>query len=84
MERVRTECAAVPVQLLVHTAGLARFHPYFETDVAEFDRQYGVNVKPNIYLTQVVTIAPLSHRVIAIYLTQIRVNRRVATVLSTA
>ena len=31
-----------------------QFEPIFSTAVTEFDRQYLVNVAPNIYLTQVV------------------------------
>ena len=34
-------------------AGLAKFEEFFETSPSEFQRQYEVNVKPNIYLTQV-------------------------------
>ena len=33
---------------------LIQFEPIFSTAVTEFDRQYHVNVAPNIYLTQVV------------------------------
>jgi L-xylulose reductase len=44
-------------QLLVNTAGVAKFEPYFETSEAEYDRQYAINVKPGIFITQAVTKA---------------------------
>ena len=48
-----------PIRYVVHAAGLAKFEPIAQTSLGEFDRQYGANVKPNIYLTQVVAKALL-------------------------
>ena len=43
-----------PFSYLVSCAGLAAFQPYFETSPAKFDLQYGINVKPIVYLTQAI------------------------------
>jgi L-xylulose reductase len=44
-----------PFSYLVNCAGYACFQPFFETDIEEkFDRHYGINVKPAIYLTQAI------------------------------
>ena len=45
---------AGPVSLLVNCAGVAVFEPYLETTEAEFDREYSVNVKPAVFITQAV------------------------------
>jgi L-xylulose reductase len=50
-----------PFEFLVNCAGVAKFQPVFETDPSEFDRQYGVNVKPCIFLTQVVAERLVKH-----------------------
>ena len=41
-----------PIQLLVNCAGVAKFEPYLETQESEFLRQYSINLKPCIFLTQ--------------------------------
>ena len=48
---------AGPVSLLVNCAGVAVFEPYLETTEAEFDREYSVNVKPAVFITQAVAAA---------------------------
>ena len=48
---------AGPVSLLVNCAGVAVFEPYLETTEAEFDREYSVNVKPGVFITQAVAAA---------------------------
>jgi len=37
----------------VNCAGVALFEPYLETTEAEFEREYAINVKPCVFLTQV-------------------------------
>ncbi|KAH8048333.1 L-xylulose reductase [Aureococcus anophagefferens] len=46
--------AGGPARYVVHCAGIAKFEPVLDTSPAEFDRQYGVNVKPAIFVTQIV------------------------------
>lgn len=40
---------------VVNCAGVAKFEAIFDTTPSEFSRQYDVNVKPVIFLTQIVT-----------------------------
>lgn len=62
MDAVRAEMNEHgPFVGLVNCAGIAKFETVFETTVSEFDRQYGVNVKPCIYLTQVVAERLVKH-----------------------
>lgn len=50
-----TMSAGGPFPLFVNTAGVAKFEPYFETQEQEYERQYSINVKPGIFITQAVT-----------------------------
>jgi len=43
-----------PISLLVNCAGVLKFEPIFSTSPSEFDRQYAVNVKAPMFLTQVI------------------------------
>jgi NAD-dependent glycerol-3-phosphate dehydrogenase len=43
-----------PPQLIVNCAGIAAFQPFFETDVASFDRTYAVNTRAVVFLTQII------------------------------
>ena len=42
------------MRYVIHSAGIAAFEDVFETSPSQFDRQYGVNVKPNIFITQTI------------------------------